>query len=111
MKAYVSRETLVEIIKKNTILSKAEFVPDAYQWWNLDDGSFLTWDFILLDRVLVDVEESEIVIGFKTALLMGKMEEYNKDLQIAEEGVDVEVIAECQGKVGAAEELLSLLGI
>jgi len=62
MKAYISRDTLVDIIKKHTVFSRAKDVPDNWKWYvfKRKDGSywFLTWDFAVMDRILVDVEKA-----------------------------------------------------
>lgn len=55
MKAFINRDTLIQIIKDHTVFSKAKDVPEHFQWYQFASG-FLTWDFAVMDRVLVDVE-------------------------------------------------------
>jgi len=47
MKAYIKKETLVKLIKDNTILTK-EVIPNNWQWFNCGDG-VVTWDFVILN--------------------------------------------------------------
>lgn len=57
MKAYINRDVLINIIKEHTVFSRAKDVPDDWKWYALEDGSFLTWDFAVMEKVLVDVEK------------------------------------------------------
>ena len=50
MKAYIARDTLMQIIKDRTVFSRAQDVPDHFGWYT-------PWDFAIMDKVLVDVEE------------------------------------------------------
>jgi hypothetical protein len=58
MKAYINRDTLIKLIKKHTVFSKAKDLPAHFRWFQFEDG-FLTWDFAIMDKVLIDVEETE----------------------------------------------------
>jgi len=55
MKAYISRDTLIKLIRDHTVITKATDLPDNWQWFNTSDG-ILSWDFVMLDKVLVEVE-------------------------------------------------------
>lgn len=61
IKGYIKRDTLLKIINKHTVFSKAKDVPNDWKWYSFDDGSFLTWDFTVMDRVLIDVEIPQIL--------------------------------------------------
>lgn len=55
MKAYINRDTLINLIKEHTVFTKAEDIPEKFQWFQIDNG-YLSWDFIVHDKFLVDVE-------------------------------------------------------
>ena len=55
MKAFISRDTIIKLITDHTVFSKANDIPAHFRWYSFD-GGFLTWDFAMMDRVLVDVE-------------------------------------------------------
>jgi len=54
MKAYVKKDTLVQLIKDHTILTK-ESITAHWQWFDCGDG-IVPWDFVIKDKVLIDIE-------------------------------------------------------
>jgi hypothetical protein len=56
MKAYIDRDALVKIINEHTVFSHQKDVPNNLRWYQIpgQDG-FFTWDFVAMDKVLVDV--------------------------------------------------------
>ena len=108
MKAFINRDTLIDLIKERTVFSRAQDVPEHFRWYPMD-GGFLTWDFAMMDKVLVDVQESPLHTICLQSRIRLLLDDYERGLADAMKGQDVEVIAECEGKVEAIEQVIGML--
>jgi len=109
MKAFINCDTLINLIKKNTILTKRDNIPDYWQWFQTSDG-VVTWDFVIKDKVLIDVEEDSIEQTLYYMKIKYLLESYQKAVEeYLKTSHDVEELARLEGKVEATEAILELL--
>ncbi len=64
MKAYIKKNVLVKLLRENTIFTKDSDICSSWKWFDCGDG-IITWDFVLMDKVLMDVEPLDFLEKFK----------------------------------------------